>query len=60
MASFHLIKCLLRQEMFQAELNEIIFRLPQTSLNAKLDKKRKIGRPKLRWFDNVQTDIQTL
>jgi len=46
--------------MFQAELDEIIFRLPKTSLNAKLDKKQKIGRPKLRWSDNVQTDIQTL
>jgi hypothetical protein len=60
MASFHFINCLLLQEMFQAELdylNEIIFRLPKTSLNAKLDKKRKIGRPKLKWFDNVQTDI---
>jgi len=48
MASFHLIKCLLQQQMFQAELDEIIFRLPKTSLNAKLDKKQKIGRPKLR------------
>ena len=63
MASFHLIKCLLLQEMFQAELvyhNKIIFRLPKTSLNAKLHKKRKIGRPNVRWFDKVQTDIQTL
>ena len=49
--------------MFQTELvylNEIIFQLPKKILNAKLDKKRKIGRPKLRWFDNVQTDIQKL
>jgi S-adenosylmethionine:diacylglycerol 3-amino-3-carboxypropyl transferase len=29
-------------------------------LNAKLDKKRKIGRPKLRWVDEVQADIITL
>jgi hypothetical protein len=36
------------------------FRLPKKILNAKLDKKRKIGRPKLRWFDDVQTDIRTL
>jgi hypothetical protein len=36
------------------------FRLPKKILNAKLDKKRKIGRSKLRWFDDVQTDIRTL
>jgi hypothetical protein len=36
------------------------FRLPKKILNAKLDKKRKFGRPKLRWFDDVQTDIRTL
>jgi hypothetical protein len=30
------------------------------NLNAKLDKKRKIGRPKLRWFYYVQTDVRTL
>jgi hypothetical protein len=36
------------------------FRLPKKILNDKLDKKRKIGRPKLRWFDDVQTDIRTL
>jgi hypothetical protein len=36
------------------------FRLPKKILNAKLDKKWKIGRPKLRWFDDVQTDIRTL
>ena len=36
------------------------FRLPKKILNAKLDKKRKIGRPKLRWFDNIRTDIRTL
>jgi hypothetical protein len=35
-------------------------RLPKKILNAKLDKKRKIGRPKLRRFDGVQTDIRTL
>jgi hypothetical protein len=29
-------------------------------LNAKLDKKRKIDRPKLRWFDDVQSYIGTL
>jgi hypothetical protein len=26
----------------------------------KLDGKQKIGRHKLRWFDDVQTDIRTL
>jgi hypothetical protein len=36
------------------------FRSPKKILNAKLDKKRKIGRPKLRWFDDVQTDIRIL
>jgi hypothetical protein len=36
------------------------FRLPKKILNAKLDKKRKIGRLKLRRLDDVQTDIQTL
>jgi hypothetical protein len=36
------------------------FRLPKKILNAKLDKKRKIGRPKLRQFDDIQTDIRTL
>jgi hypothetical protein len=36
------------------------FRLPKKILNAKLDKKRKIDRPKLRWFDDVQTDIRTV
>jgi hypothetical protein len=36
------------------------FRLPKKILNDKLDKKRKIGRPKLRWFGDVQTDIRTL
>ena len=36
------------------------FRLPKKILIAKLDKRRKIGKPKLRWFDDVQTDIRTL
>jgi hypothetical protein len=36
------------------------FKLPKKILKAKLDKKRKIGRSKLRWFDDVQTDIRTL
>ena len=27
-------------------------------LNAKLDGKRKVGRPKLSWYDAVQTDIR--
>ena len=35
-------------------------RLPKKILNTKLDKKRKIDRPKLRRFDGVQTDIRTL
>jgi hypothetical protein len=35
-------------------------RLPKKILNVKLDEKRKIARPKLRWFDDVQTDIRTL
>jgi hypothetical protein len=36
------------------------FRLPKKILNAKLDKMRKFCRPKLRWFDDVQSDIRTL
>jgi hypothetical protein len=36
------------------------FRLPKKILNGKLDKKWKIDRPKLRWFDDVQIDIRTL
>jgi hypothetical protein len=36
------------------------FRLAKKILNAKLDKKRQIVRPKLRWFYNVLTDIKTL
>jgi hypothetical protein len=36
------------------------FRLPKKILNARLDRKWKIGRPKVRWFDDVQTDTRTL
>jgi hypothetical protein len=36
------------------------FRLSKKILNAKMDKKRKIDRPKLKWFDDVQTNIRTL
>jgi hypothetical protein len=36
------------------------FRFPKKILYAKLDKKWKTGRPKLRWFNDVQTDIRTL
>ena len=31
-------------------------RVPKIVLNAKLDGKRKVGRPKLRWYDDVQND----
>jgi hypothetical protein len=35
-------------------------RLPKNISNAKLEKERKIGRNKLRSFDEVQSDIRTL
>jgi hypothetical protein len=28
-------------------------------IDAKLDRKKKVGRPKLRWLDDVQADINT-
>jgi hypothetical protein len=33
-------------------------RIPKTLLDAKLDRKRKAGRPKLRWLDDSQTDLK--
>ena len=33
-------------------------RLPKMVLESKLDTKRKIGRPKLRWFDDVLSDLK--
>ena len=35
-------------------------RVPKIVLNAKLDGKRKVGRPKLRWYDDVQNDIRKM
>ena len=35
-------------------------RLPKMVLESKLAIKRKIGRPKLRWFDNVLTDLKNV
>ena len=35
-------------------------RVPKIVLNANLDGKRKIGRPKLRWYDDVQADIKRM
>ena len=33
-------------------------RISNTVLDAKLDGKRKAGRPKLRWQDDVQADLK--
>ena len=33
-------------------------RLPKMVLESKLETKRKIGRPKFRWFDDVLTDLK--
>ena len=33
-------------------------RIPNIILDAKLDGKRKVERPKLRWLDDVQTDLK--
>ena len=35
-------------------------RVPKIVLNAKLDSKRKVGRPKLRWHVDVQNDIRKM
>ena len=35
-------------------------RVPEIVLNVKLDDKRKVGRAKLRWYDDVQTDIRQM
>ena len=35
-------------------------RLPKKVWNAKLHRKQKISKPKLRWFYNIQTDVRTL
>ena len=33
-------------------------KIPKILLDAKLDRKRKAGRPKLRWLDDGQTDLK--
>jgi hypothetical protein len=33
-------------------------RIPKIGLNAKLDGKREVGRPKLRWVYDFQTDLK--
>ena len=34
--------------------------LPRMILNAKLDGRRKVGRPGLRWMDDVQVDLRKI
>ena len=34
--------------------------LPRMILNAKLDEKRKVRRPRLRWMDDVQADLRKI
>jgi hypothetical protein len=34
--------------------------IPKIVSDAKLDRKRKAGRPELRWLDDVQTDLKIL
>jgi hypothetical protein len=33
-------------------------RIPKAALAAKLEAKRKVGRPKLTWLDDIQADIK--
>jgi hypothetical protein len=35
-----------------------IHRIPKVALDAKLKGKRKVGRPKLRWLDDIQADLK--
>jgi hypothetical protein len=34
-------------------------RIPKIGLDTKLNGERKVGRPKLRWLDDVQADLKT-
>jgi hypothetical protein len=33
-------------------------RFPKVALDAELEGKRKVGRPKLRWLDDIQADLK--
>jgi len=35
-------------------------RIPKAALDAKIEGKRKVGRPKLTWLDDTQTDLKMM
>jgi hypothetical protein len=35
-------------------------RIPKAALDAKLEGKRKVGRPKLTWLDDIQADLKMM
>jgi hypothetical protein len=35
-------------------------RIPKAALDAKLEGKRKVGRPKLTWLDDIQVDLKMM
>jgi hypothetical protein len=34
--------------------------IPKAALDAKLEGKRKVGRPKLKWLDDIQVDLKMM
>jgi hypothetical protein len=35
-------------------------RIPKSALDTKVEGKRKVGRPKLTWLDDIQTDLKMM
>jgi len=35
-------------------------RIPKAALDAKIEGKRKVGRPKLTWLDDIHADLKTM